>query len=143
MALGFCMVNAGLRESTVRISCGKTSADLTSGEVAATATLHRLLGLRSRGPTAVSASLIRRFDLCFRVGSGVASGDCASGAGSATGSAVPLITFLAGARRELSRATHRESRQLLIGWRGSRERHRLGTSLNHVRRCLPPRQEVL
>src|SRR5262245_31229511 len=65
------------------------------GEVAATATLHRLLGSRSRGPTAVSASLIRRFDLCFCLGSGVASGDCASGAGSATGSAVPLITTFA------------------------------------------------
>jgi hypothetical protein len=38
----------------------------------------RLLGLRSRGPTAVSTSLIRRFDLCFCLGSGVASGDCAS-----------------------------------------------------------------
>ena len=116
MALGFCMGNVSFRGNTVRIMHvlrkdrqGRRlpdamipralRADLTSSEVAAAATLHRLLGLRSRGPTAVSASLIRRFVLCFCVGSGVASGDCASGAGSATGLALPSITFAAAARR--------------------------------------------
>ena len=52
-----------------------------------------ILGVRSRGLTAVSASLIRRFDLCFCLGSGVASG---------------------GLRL------------------GSRQRHRLRSSINHV-----------
>src|SRR5262249_51122237 len=116
-------------------------------EVAVAATIHRLLGLRSLGPTAVSASLIRRFVLCFCLGSGVASGDCASGA---TGSAVPLITFspnhvfAASLARAASYLAQRiESRvQLLIGSRGSRERHGLGTSLNHIRRRLTPRQQV-
>src|SRR5262249_30239446 len=84
------------------------------GEAAAAATLHRLLGLRPRGPTAVSASLIRRFVLCFCVGSGVPSGDCASGAGSVTGSAVPSINVHRLALRHILPQRSERLVQLLI-----------------------------
>src|SRR5262249_4983657 len=57
-----------------------------------------LRGMRSLGPTAVSASIISLFGLRFvgsSVASSAASGDGPSGAGSAAGAAVPSMTFAA------------------------------------------------
>jgi hypothetical protein len=90
----------------------------------------RILGLRSRGPTAVSTSLIRRFDLCFCGGSGVASGGTAPREPGATGSAVPSITFAASPARAASISRNASRVQLLIGHRldaaGVLELHLLG-----------------
>jgi len=51
------------------------------------------------GPTAVSACITNRFGLRWRFGSSPAPMDCASGAGSGAGSAVPSMTFAASPER--------------------------------------------
>src|SRR5262249_24149327 len=65
-----------------------------------------LRGVRSLGPTAVSASSISRFGLCLDLGNGAgssaASDDCPLGAGSAAGSAVPSMTSAASPARAAS-----------------------------------------
>jgi len=71
----------------------------------------RILGLRSRGPTAVSTSLIRRFDLCFCVGSGVASGTAPREPGAPQAPQFPQSRSPPRRRApRASRATHREPR---------------------------------